>query len=87
MQVRVRAHYAIPADAGEQLQALRCSLEEPNESDSLRTLLLEHGYEPGDVTLFRGDNVGPDAARALEQWEADEGQAIAPSHRPSLSTW
>ena len=29
--------------------------------DYLRTLLLEHGYEPGDVTLFRGDNVGPDA--------------------------
>ena len=40
---------------------------------------------PGDVTLFRGDNVGPDAARALEQWEADEGHAIAPAHRPSPS--
>ncbi len=53
--------------------------------DSLRTLLLEHGYEPGDVTLFRGDNVGPDAVRALEQWEADEGHAIAPAHRPSPS--
>ena len=51
--------------------------------DYLRTLLLEHGYEPGDVTLFRGDNVGPDAERALEQWEADEGHAIAPAHRPS----
>ena len=32
---------------------------------------------PGDVTLFRGDNDGPDAARALEHWEADEGHAIA----------
>ena len=51
--------------------------------DYLRSLLLEHGYEPGDVTLFRGDNDGPDAERALEQWEAEEGHAIAPAHRPS----
>ena len=51
--------------------------------DYLRSLLLEHGYQPGDVTVFRGDNDGPDAERALEQWEADEGHAIAAPHRPS----
>lgn len=49
----------------------------------LRDLLLEHGYQPGDVTIFRGDNDGPDAERALQQWEADEGHAIAAPHRPS----
>jgi superfamily II DNA or RNA helicase len=51
--------------------------------DYLRSLLVEHGYEPGDVTVFRGDNEGPDAERALEQWEADEGHAIAAPRRPS----
>jgi adenine-specific DNA-methyltransferase len=51
--------------------------------DYLRTLLLEHGYRPGDVTVFRGDNVGADAERALAQWEEDEAQAIAAAHRPS----
>ena len=49
----------------------------------LRDLLLEHGYQPGDVTLFRGDNDGPDVERALADWEADEGHAIATAHRPS----
>ena len=38
-QVRVRVHCAIPDDATERMAALRWSLEEPNESDSLRTLL------------------------------------------------
>ncbi len=51
--------------------------------DYLRALLLEHGHEPGDITVFRGDNEGPEAERALERWEADEGHAIAPAHRPS----
>ena len=51
--------------------------------DYLRNLLQEQGYQPGDVTLFRGNNDGPDAERALEQWEADEGHAIAAAHRPS----
>ena len=38
-QVRVRAGSTGGADAGERMAALRWSLEEPNESDSLRTLL------------------------------------------------
>ena len=38
-QVRVRAHCAVPDDAVERMAALRFSLEEPNESDSMRTLL------------------------------------------------
>lgn len=49
----------------------------------LQRLLLDHGYQPHDVTLFRGDNEGPDAERALTQWEADEGRALAAAHRPS----
>lgn len=51
--------------------------------DYLRNLLLEQGYQPGAVTVFRGDNDGPDVERALTQWEADEGHAIAPPHKPS----
>ena len=51
--------------------------------DYLRNLLLEHGYQPEDVTVFRGDNDGPNAERALEQWEAEEGHAIAAPNRPS----
>ena len=38
-QVRVRAYCVVPADAAERMAALRGSLEEPNEADSLRTLL------------------------------------------------
>jgi HK97 family phage portal protein len=38
-QVRVRAHCIVPDDAAARMAALRWSLEEPNESDSLRTLL------------------------------------------------
>lgn len=49
----------------------------------LRRLLLEHGHEAEDVTLFRGDNETPDAERALTRWENDVGQAIPTAHRPS----
>jgi HK97 family phage portal protein len=38
-QIRVRPHRAAPADAAERIAALQHSLAEPNESDSLRTLL------------------------------------------------
>lgn len=51
--------------------------------DYLRDLLLGHGYQAGDVTLFRGNNDGPNSERALERWEADEGHAIAAAHRPT----
>jgi HK97 family phage portal protein len=71
-QVRVRAHYQIPADAGEQLQALRCSLEEPNESDSLRTLLeqvledmLVGGFGAVEMELTG------DSARPVQLWAVD----------------
>lgn len=49
----------------------------------LRRLLVDHGYQPNDVTLFRGDNEGPDAERALMQWQADEGHALVAANRPS----
>ena len=51
----------------------------------LRQLLLDHGFQPPDITLFRGDNSGPDVDRALQQWEAEVGQAIPPLRRPSLA--
>ena len=49
----------------------------------LRELLLEQGYDASEITLFRGDNRGPEAERALERWEAEEGHALAAAHRPS----
>ena len=49
----------------------------------LRKLLLEHGHNADEVTLFRGDNETPDAERALARWEADVGHAIPTAHRPS----
>jgi adenine-specific DNA-methyltransferase len=49
----------------------------------LRKLLLEHGYDADDVTLYCGDNETPDAERALATWEADVGGAIPTAHRPS----
>ena len=35
------------------------------------------------MTLFRGDNRGPDVDRAVQQWEAEVGHAIPPPRRPS----
>lgn len=49
----------------------------------LRDLLLEHGYQPSDITLFRGHNDTPDAFRALERWETEVGQTTSQAHRPS----
>ena len=51
--------------------------------DYLRRLLLEHAFQPQDITLFRGDNRGLDVDRALQQWETEIGQAIPPPRRPS----
>lgn len=51
--------------------------------DYLRTLLLEHGYDAADVTLFRGDNTTPDAERALARWEAEVGHTLSAAQRPS----
>ena len=51
--------------------------------DYLRRLLLEHGYEPDDITVFRGENSGDDAERSLAQWEEAQGQNLASAHQPS----
>ena len=53
--------------------------------DYLRRLLLDHGFQPQDITLFRGDNSGPDVDRALQQWEAEVGHGIPPPRRPSAA--
>ncbi len=51
--------------------------------DYLRRLLLEHGYTPDDITVFRGDNAGDDAERSLAAWEEAEGHSLAAAHKPS----
>lgn len=49
----------------------------------LRRLLLEHGHDASDVTLFNGDNKTPDSERALTRWEDEIGRAIPAVHHPS----
>jgi adenine-specific DNA-methyltransferase len=49
----------------------------------LRRLLLEHGYQDADITLFSGTNDRPEAARALDQWRSEVGSAIPSAHAPS----
>ena len=49
----------------------------------LRDLLLENGYRPEDITLFRGDNETPEAHRALDQWEKEVAPSLPPGNRPS----
>jgi hypothetical protein len=49
----------------------------------LRNLLLENGYGPTDITLFRGDNNTPEAQAALEVWEKEVAPSLPPGNRPS----
>jgi helicase-like protein/SNF2 domain-containing protein len=52
--------------------------------DYLQELLIESGLvKEDDVTLFRGQNTSPRAAQALARWEADVGQVLGTSGRPS----
>ena len=51
--------------------------------DYLRKLLLEHGFDAADVTLFRGNNETAEEERALERWESEVGHAIPASRHPS----
>jgi superfamily II DNA or RNA helicase len=53
--------------------------------ESLFELLTSHGYAPGEVTLFRGDNNHPRAKEAYEQWMADVGLHMSEQDRPSRS--
>jgi HK97 family phage portal protein len=71
-QVRVRAHCPVPEDAAERMAALHRSLEEPNESDSLRTLLeqvledmLVGGFGAVEMELTG------DAERPVALWPVD----------------
>jgi hypothetical protein len=48
----------------------------------LRDLLLENGYRPEDITLFRGDNETPEARAALDQWEKEVASSL-PSREPA----
>ncbi len=71
-QVRVHAHCAVPADAAERMTALRRSLEEPNEADSLRTLL-EQVLEDmlvGGFGAIEMELTG-DAERPVALWPVD----------------
>ncbi|MGH8636397.1 MAG: helicase-related protein [Burkholderiales bacterium] len=49
----------------------------------LRGLLLENGYRPEDITLFRGDNDTPEAQAALERWEQEVALQLPAGNRPS----
>ncbi len=49
----------------------------------LRNLLLDNGYGPADITLFRGDNETPEAQAALEVWEKEVAPSLPPGNRPS----
>jgi superfamily II DNA/RNA helicase len=49
----------------------------------LRDLLLENGYRPEDITLFRGDNETPEARAALDQWEKEVASSLPAGNRPS----
>ena len=50
----------------------------------LRELLIGSGTAADtDITLFRGQNASPRALSALRRWEADVGQALGKSGRPS----
>ncbi len=52
--------------------------------DYLRKLLIESGVvDDSAVTLFRGTNDSPAAARALDQWLEDVGRKLPPDQRPS----
>jgi hypothetical protein len=53
--------------------------------DSLFDLLVRHGFAPGAVTLFRGDNDHPRAREAYDRWMDEVGQHIAEQDRPSRS--
>jgi hypothetical protein len=49
----------------------------------LRDLLLEDGYRPEEITLFRGDNETPEAQAALQRWEQEVASQLPAANRPS----
>jgi len=50
----------------------------------LRDVLVERGgFPPEAITLFRGTNDSARAAQALERWQQEIGDALAPGQRPS----
>src|SRR5581483_6108229 len=49
----------------------------------LRDLLLEDGYRPDEITLFRGDNETPEAQAALSRWEQEVASLLPAANRPS----
>ena len=53
--------------------------------ESLFELLVQNGFDPGEVTLFRGDNEHPRAREAYDHWMTEVGQHIAEQDRPSRS--
>lgn len=52
--------------------------------DYLATVLVEKGgLEPGDVTIFRGQNDSERARAALRRWEQEEGRNVPSYNRPN----
>lgn len=90
---------SLPHDSKAQalVRALRLALSRPDGSgkavifteslttqDYLAGLIVEAGVVAADeVTLFRGDNKGKAAGRALARWEREVGSVMPPRSRPS----
>jgi hypothetical protein len=53
--------------------------------DFLRELLTGNGFQPGEITLFRGHNEGPRVDEALKRWEEEVGRKIPADNRPTLA--
>ncbi|MBL4844455.1 MAG: hypothetical protein JKY65_02920 [Planctomycetes bacterium] len=51
--------------------------------DYIREVLVNAGLDPGEITLFRGQNTSKEARAALKRWEDEVGRKLAPNNRPS----
>jgi superfamily II DNA or RNA helicase len=51
--------------------------------DYLFEFLVERGYAPTDITLFRGHNEGPRVREALATWEREKADGFKSGTRPS----
>ena len=49
----------------------------------IREVFIKAGLDPGDITLFRGQNKSKEAREALKRWELEVGSKLAPNNRPS----
>jgi hypothetical protein len=54
--------------------------------DYVRSLLVQKGgFQPEEITLFKGTNDSARAVEALNRWDAEVGEVLLPHQRPSRS--